>query len=131
MNEERMLIVGNRLKLIRSEAKMKQKEFAEQFGIATTTYSGYEIGKHEPTIDFLINVADTYKLSLDYVVGRSVSKEGLLQDEINNDFQETLIKPFIDNGQSTDDALEAFAQRVDAQMKEIKEQLAEMRKKKE
>lgn len=128
MNEERMLIVGNRLKLIRAEAKMKQKDFAAQFGIATTTYSGYESGRHEPTIDFLIKIADKYDLSLDYVVGRSVHKEGLIEDEFNDFLNENIVEPFKEEGKTEIEMMEAVYSNIQKSIDEAKEQMTDLRK---
>lgn len=128
MNEERMLIVGNRLKLIRAEAKMKQKDFAAQFGIATTTYSGYESGRHEPTIDFLIKIADKYELSLDYVVGRSVHKEGLIEDDFNNFMNENIIEPFKEEGKTEVEMMEAVYTNFQKSLDYVTNQMADLRK---
>lgn len=128
MNEERMLIVGNRLKLIRAEAKMKQKDFAAQFGIATTTYSGYESGRHEPTIDFLIKIADKYELSLDYVVGRSVHKEGLIEDDFNNFMNENIIEPFKEEGKTEVEMMEAVYANFQKSLDYVTNQMADLRK---
>lgn len=128
MNEDRLLILGNRLKLIRAEAKMKQKDFASQFGLATTTYSGYESGKHEPNIDLLIKIADKYNLSLDYVVGRSNAKEGIAQDEFNQIITDEFITPFTTEGLSKDEAIEVFAQGLENEIKNLQNQIDEFRR---
>lgn len=128
MNYERLLVLGNRLKLIRAEAKMKQKDFAAQFGISATAYAGYETGKHEPTIDFLIKVADKYELSLDYVVGRSAGKEGLVEDEISNIFTEMIINPCKQEGASKLEMMEGVYLGFQEQMRELKNQMKDFKK---
>ena len=127
MNEDRLLILGNRLKLIRAETKMKQKEFAAQFGIAPTTYSGYESGRHEPTLDFLIQIADKYELSLDYVVGRSLEKEGLMMDEFSNMFKNEIIEPLKQEGKSKSEILEEIYSNLQEEMDEVGKQMSLMR----
>lgn len=127
MNEDRLLILGNRLKLIRAEAKMKQKEFAAQFGIAPTTYSGYESGRHEPTLDFLIKIADKYELSLDYVVGRSLEKEGLMMDEFSNILQSEIVDPMIQQGKSKVEIMEEIYINLQQEMQEVSSQMSLLR----
>lgn len=128
MNAERLAILGARLKMIRAEANMKQKEFAQKLGIATTTYSGYESGKHEPNIEFLIKIADMFELSLDYVVGRSVNKGGIADDEVNQFLTETLIEPLQQEGKSNIEIMEDIYQKFTNQMSFAQQQMLEIRK---
>jgi transcriptional regulator with XRE-family HTH domain len=128
MNTERLLILGNRLKLIRAESRLTQREFAEQFNMPPTTYSGYESGRHEPTIDFLIAIAEKYNLSLDYVVGRTMAKEGIGQEEFNQEMENEVIAPLMKEGMTRDEAIETFAQSMEEQIEELKVQIAEFRK---
>ena len=127
MNSDRLLILGNRLKLIRAETKMKQKDFAAQFDIAPTTYSGYESGRHEPTLDFLIKIADKYELSLDYVVGRSLEKEGLIMDEFSDMFQTEIIDPMKQQGKNKIEILEEIYDNMQEQVRDVNNQLLQMR----
>ena len=43
--------------------------------ISQVSYGRYELGISEPTIESLIKLADFYNVSLDYLVGRSKTKE--------------------------------------------------------
>lgn len=58
------------LKELREQKKLKQKEIAEILHIAPSTYGGYELETSEPNINTLIQLADYYDVSLDYLVGR-------------------------------------------------------------
>lgn len=127
MNEDRLLILGNRLKLIRAEAKMKQKEFAAQFGIAPTTYSGYESGRHEPTLDFLIKIADKYELSLDYVVGRSLEKEGLMMDEFSDMLHTEIIEPMTEQGKTPVEIMEEIYLNMQKQIDDVSKEMMKVR----
>lgn len=66
-----MAQLGERLKLLRKERKLKQREMAEQFGIALITYQCYEYATRTPDLPGLIALADFFDVSLDYLVGRS------------------------------------------------------------
>ena len=60
-----------RLKDLREDNDLMQKEVAAILGIDQRVYSNYEIGKREiPTI-FLIKLADFYNTSVDYILGRT------------------------------------------------------------
>lgn len=59
-----------RLRDLREDADKKQSEIAEVLGIDQRTYSNYETGKREIPVRHLITLADYYKVSIDFVVGR-------------------------------------------------------------
>lgn len=59
----------NRLRDIREDRDLNQKELADVLGVHQTTYSSYEIGKLSLTADVLIKLAKYYKVSVDYLLG--------------------------------------------------------------
>lgn len=65
-----MVTIGDRLKTIREEKKLKQKDLAEILNITREAYALYESNKNKPPIDALIKIANFYKVSLDYLTGR-------------------------------------------------------------
>lgn len=50
---------------------MKQEEVAALLNIKQTTYSKYELGKINVPIEAFMKMADFYKTSIDYLVGRT------------------------------------------------------------
>lgn len=63
-----------RLKNLRTEKKLTQSEVAQKLGIATSTYSNYEQGTRFPDKQTLINLANFYKVSIDYLLGETDEK---------------------------------------------------------
>ncbi len=59
----------NRLKDLREDNDLNQKELADVLGVHQTTYSSYEIGKLSLTADVLIKLAKYYMVSVDYLLG--------------------------------------------------------------
>ena len=59
-----------RIKDLREDNDLKQKEIAAILGIDQRVYSNYEIGKREIPVHLLIKLADYYKVSTDYLLGR-------------------------------------------------------------
>lgn len=59
-----------RLKILRAETGLTQKEFASKIGMPITTYNGYETGKREPDIETMKTLADCFNVTLDYLLGR-------------------------------------------------------------
>ena len=60
-----------RLLDLRQDADESQKETAALLGIDQRTYSNYETGKREIPVRLLMILADHYKTSIDYIVGRA------------------------------------------------------------
>ncbi|MFR1052189.1 MAG: helix-turn-helix domain-containing protein [Oscillospiraceae bacterium] len=59
-----------RLRDLREDRDMKQKEIAEILGIDQRVYSIYETGKRDIPLNHLITLADFYHVSVDYILGR-------------------------------------------------------------
>lgn len=58
------------------EAKgINMREAANQLDMPYTTYVNYEKGLREPTSEVLIQIADFYNVSIDYLVGRTDNRE--------------------------------------------------------
>lgn len=64
-----MNTIKTKLKELRKETKLTQKEVANILGISTTAYAGYEQGYREPSIDILIKICKFYNISSDYLIG--------------------------------------------------------------
>lgn len=62
---------GERLKKLRVEQHITQKEFAAIIGITERSYQNYEINSSTPNYKTLLFIADYFNVSLDYLVGRS------------------------------------------------------------
>ena len=63
-------MLAENLKSLRKEKGLTQDQLSKLIGIAQTTYAGYETGRYEPDIETLIKIADYFKVSVDYLVGR-------------------------------------------------------------
>jgi transcriptional regulator with XRE-family HTH domain len=64
-----------RIKALRIERGLKQREMAKQFGLALSSYQAYEYATRYPEFPGLIAIADFFDVSLDYLVGRSDVRE--------------------------------------------------------
>lgn len=64
------------LKALREQQGLKQEDFARQFGVKKSTYSNYETGTTEPSSAFWIAVADHFRVSTDYLLGRTDDPRG-------------------------------------------------------
>ncbi len=69
---------------LRKEAGLSQKKVSEALGISQALLSHYEKGIRECGLLFLVRAADFYGVSVDYLLGRSLEKNGsaILLDEV-------------------------------------------------
>ena len=68
-DKTRTLIISERLSFLRQQAKLSQRDVCEIIGVAVTTYSGYEQGKHEPSLETICRLASLYNISADFILG--------------------------------------------------------------
>jgi transcriptional regulator with XRE-family HTH domain len=61
---------------LRKEAGLSQKKAADALGVSQSLLSHYEKGIRECGLLFLVRVADFYGVSVDYLLGRSLDKNG-------------------------------------------------------
>lgn len=72
------------LTLFRKEIGISQNELAKLLNTTQQQISKYEKGTQEMPIRHLITIADTYKTSLDYLIGRNIEKHITYSNDIIN-----------------------------------------------
>lgn len=63
------------LKQLRLEKGFNQMEMANEFDMPPSTYQQYEAGINEPKFSTLIQIADYFNVSIDYLIGRTNIRE--------------------------------------------------------
>lgn len=66
-----MSFFTDKLKLLRKEKKLTQKEIAEQIGIKQNSYSDWETGKNEPNLENVVKLAKILDTTTDDLLGRT------------------------------------------------------------
>jgi len=69
------LKIAERLKELRKEADLTQEQAGKKLYVCGNTCSNYERGERVPGIDFVVNAAEFFGVSLDYLVGLSDDRE--------------------------------------------------------
>ena len=81
-----MVNMGNKLKNLRKQKRLTQKQVADRIGLAISAVSSYEARTRYPSYDVLIKLARIYHVSTDYLLGMTDKKEldisGLKDDEV-------------------------------------------------
>lgn len=62
--------MNDRLRQIRIEKGLTQKQVAQAVGVVPTAITNYETGIREPSIDVLKKLCDLFDVSADYLIGR-------------------------------------------------------------
>lgn len=65
----------NRLKDLREDKDLLQKDIAKILDMSQTGYSKYEVGTNDIPTSILIKLAEFYKTSTDYILGITNIKE--------------------------------------------------------
>ncbi|MGO0986681.1 helix-turn-helix domain-containing protein [Clostridioides difficile] len=76
-----MSVLSDRLKSLRKEKDVMQKDIAKFLNITTSAYGFYEQGKRTPTPEVLASLAMYFDTSVDYLVGLSEKEIKKNEDE--------------------------------------------------
>ncbi len=63
------------ISLLRRERKLSQRTVASKLGVSQAVLSHYENGLREPGLEFVAKAADFYRVSTDFLLGRTMSRE--------------------------------------------------------
>lgn len=66
-----MKVFGERLKELRNEKKLSQKELAELLNVSGNTVHAWERDKQEPSMGTLLKISEIFEVTLDYLYGKS------------------------------------------------------------
>lgn len=64
-----------RIRDLREDADLYQKALAKLLHCSQQTYSDYECGKLDIPTDVLVELADFYNTTTDYILGRTIHRE--------------------------------------------------------
>lgn len=81
-----MVNMGEKLRSLRIERNLTQKQVADRIGLAISAVSSYESGSRYPTYDTLIKLARMFHVSTDYLLGiadkRNIDVTGLDDEDV-------------------------------------------------
>lgn len=118
-------VLGKRLRSLRKEKNLSQKELAERIGVSNVVLSRYELDDRKPDFDTLEKIADFFNVTIDYLLGRSdiknpeeITYAGIKNDEyaaltpyqkeVMDFFMQSESLSFHDKPENLLDALEEF-----------------------
>lgn len=71
-----------KIKELRVEKGIDQQTLAQALKIGKGSISNWEVGRTEPSIDYILSLADYFEVSTDYLLGRS-NDIGVVQTNAN------------------------------------------------
>lgn len=74
------MILGKRLKELRTLKKLNQIDVANVLDIDRSTYGKYETGDSSPDYEKLIHLAEFFEVTTDYLLGRTDNPKGILDE---------------------------------------------------
>lgn len=72
-----------KLKEIRIRKDVTQVELAKVIGVSSQTILNWENEIYKPNVDQLIQLADYFNVSIDYLVGHQVSQKSFINEIVN------------------------------------------------
>lgn len=104
---------GNRIAELRERRKLTQEQLSASLGISRASLSHYEQNRRHPDYETLIRIANYFKVSMDYLMGRTNLQDFVLEDDVRS-FVNTLEL-------SDEEILKRFALTVDGQTLTLEE----------
>lgn len=62
---------ARKIKMLRIEHGISQKDLAGELGISRSCLANYETGKRQPDMDMLIRIANKFQVLVDYLIDRT------------------------------------------------------------
>ncbi|MCM3127725.1 MULTISPECIES: helix-turn-helix transcriptional regulator [unclassified Paenibacillus] len=73
---------GHRIAELREKRGMTQEELSNVLEITRASLSHYEKGRRKPDFETLTRLADTFNVSVDYLLGRTSQPEMVLDEDV-------------------------------------------------
>lgn len=89
-NKLETLLIGERLKELRNNKKLTQKEVASKINVEAETYSRYERDLLTPKLETIVELAVIFNSSLDYIVSLD-KRSNIFIDDLPKDKQKLIL----------------------------------------
>ena len=77
-----LLLFGQRLKQLRQELGLSQRDFAGKIGVTASALSSYEKGQKNPSVNVVIEIALNFNVSLDWLCGLKKDANRFKPDDV-------------------------------------------------
>lgn len=73
-------MLSDRLKELREDLELNQEDVAKRINVGRSTYASWEVGRAEPSVSILKDIAKFYNVSIDYLCENTDIKEAYYND---------------------------------------------------
>ncbi|AEI45229.1 helix-turn-helix domain-containing protein [Paenibacillus mucilaginosus] len=84
-----MIRIGDKIALLREKHGLTQEDLSRKLEISRASLSHYEKNRREPDYETIVRIADHFKVSMDYLMGRTEDPHSVLDPEVR-DFVDSL-----------------------------------------
>ncbi len=82
-------MIADTIKLLRQQAGLTQSQLAKRLNITRSSVNAWEMGISVPSTQYLVDLADIFKVSTDYILG--ISNNNLINIDTLTDEQSKII----------------------------------------
>lgn len=104
---------GDRLKKLRNNANLSQKELSDRLHINRSTYARYETSSTQPDFDTLVKLANYFNVTTDYILGNSDDPHKTESEELQEFIEEVKVW-YKDEPESKEEKLKMFKKMFEA-----------------
>ena len=104
---------GDRLKKLRNNANLSQKELSDRLHINRSTYARYETSSTQPDFDTLVKLANYFNVTTDYILGNSDDPHKTENEELQEFIEEVKVW-YKDEPESKEEKLKMFKKMFEA-----------------
>lgn len=108
----------NRIRELRIEKGLRQKDVAEKIGVSTQSFGYYENWVNKPDPETLIKLADLFEVSIDYLLGRENDDGTIFPCVKEREYSEEERK-LVESYRSLDDRMKKVAQKTISAWKDL------------
>ena len=110
--------LGDRIRKLRTEKELEQKELAQILQVHKGTVSNWENNKRIPDSEMLIKIANYFSVTTDYLLGNTNNRNEINIDPIYRKKLKEILECFIENGYDPNSITkEEFKSLLDTYMK--------------
>ncbi len=108
----------NRIRELRIEKGLRQKDVAEKIGVSAQSFGYYENWVNKPDPETLIKLADLFEVSIDYLLGRENDDGTILKGVAERGFTDEELK-IISDYRALSEPMKKIAQKTFAAWKDM------------
>lgn len=122
------MMIGDRIKQLRTDAKMTQPELADKIGLTRSTVAAYENNTRQPSFQILVRLAHTFHVSTDYLLLGDDANDTLDVSGLSGE-QKAILVSLIKHFQDTNEFIRKDTRKKDSLLRENRELTRKLKEK--